>query len=953
MDRKQLLGLLGKSEDATIIELQTAYKEKLSEFQQRVSTAPTDALKTKYQQLFDELTAAHPLLIQAQNPSTPDLTSTQMADLPGAMPSYTEGGVTPANVQMGIQIGQILAGRYEIKEQIGQGGMGAVYCAFDQTRQEEVALKVLLPGLLSNDKARERFLTEAKLSSSLSHPNIVNVFDVQNDAGYYFITMELLEGQTLRSYLMAMKAARQPVSVEKALEIANSVCDGLTAAHEVTVHRDLKPENIWLTAEGKIKVMDFGIARMLRTSQLTQTSAVLGTAYYMAPEQLEGAHDVDGRADQYALAVVIYEMLSGSIPAGRFESIRKLRKEVPAGLSNAIDKALSPKREDRFASVSQFGVALKRKGTAMPSVSVGLPKGKLALAAGVLLVAVLIGTVFSQSGEFFKDLMPVSEEVIQAQQSEAIVLQGEVDDLLQRLAQRQKNISQDVKDAESDIERAKTNLRNAKKGQKKQLEHELAAIKLTLKHAEELNTLGERIIFDDHLSALKGQIKLGDVRIKEKDFVGASKILQQVKQDLKQKLQQADNAAPMLALMRQVDAIREQWRSYANQYELTKTPQYTQLKATYREAVTYSEKGELGKAKGEYSNYINSGEKIIADAKSAVNARQKVTDARQLWVDLVKKGYGKNENGIKQEKASDELLKQLQQGEFLPVVKQAEILKAEYLSLPAFSQQRLADSKKLAERKAEQARKERVRKAIAARKAKLKRYAPGLKMINIPAGSFRMGGSGAADEKPVHTVKLKALKLSQNEITFEQYDTYTNEEGKPLADDEGWGRGNRPVINVSWNDVQLYLNWLNKKLKPKKKYRLPTEAEWEYATRAGSSTKYSWGDSITCAKARYGYYVDQCGKQKSTDPVGSFSPNAFGLYDVHGNVWEWVEDCWNGSYHDAPTDGSAWVSGDCSERVRRGGSWYNNPGYLRSASRPYSTAGDRDIHIGFRVAQDK
>ena len=168
-------------------------------------------------------------------------------------------------------------------------------------------------------------------------------------------------------------------------------------------------------------------------------------------------------------------------------------------------------------------------------------------------------------------------------------------------------------------------------------------------------------------------------------------------------------------------------------------------------------------------------------------------------------------------------------------------------------------------------------------------------------------------------------------------------------DDRGWGRGGRPVIRVSWEDItEQFIPWLSKTTG--KQYRLPTEAEWEYAARAGSETKYSWGNSIGNNKAN----CDGCGSRwddSQTAPVGSFSANAFGLYDMHGNVNEWTQDCWNGSYKGAPSDSSAWLKGDCSRRVLRGGSWSYIPSKLRSANRINITTGFRYSDVGFRLAR--
>ncbi len=232
----------------------------------------------------------------------------------------------------------------------------------------------------------------------------------------------------------------------------------------------------------------------------------------------------------------------------------------------------------------------------------------------------------------------------------------------------------------------------------------------------------------------------------------------------------------------------------------------------------------------------------------------------------------------------------------------------------------------------------------------------GIKMINIPAGRFRMGdiqGVGEDDEKPVHWVDIPAFKMSETEVTFAQWDTCVAEGGcSHRPDDLGWGRGNNPVIDVSWNDItQQFIPWLNKVTG--QTYRLPTEAEWEYAARAGTTTKYPWGNKIDCSKARYGFFFDECGNQLvATGPVKSFPPNAFGLYDMHGNVWEWVQDCHNDSYKGAPDNGSAWMKGNCDLAVRRGGSLDSSAWFLRSANRLRGYRTDRDSGYGFRLAQD-
>ena len=241
-------------------------------------------------------------------------------------------------------------------------------------------------------------------------------------------------------------------------------------------------------------------------------------------------------------------------------------------------------------------------------------------------------------------------------------------------------------------------------------------------------------------------------------------------------------------------------------------------------------------------------------------------------------------------------------------------------------------------------------------------------MVAIPAGKFRMGSRGrdaSDDEKPAHRVTVPAFKLGKHEVTFVQWDAcvldggcngYSPHDGVYYADDgsgkpyygKSWGRGDRPVINVNWNDIQSFIRWLNSKTGGN--FRLPTEAEWEYAARAGTKTKYSWGNDIGSNRAN----CNDCGDNyQYTAPVGSFPANPWGLHDMHGNVWEWVQDCNNDSYKGAPRDASAWVSGNCQERVVRGGSWNNDPGDQRSAYRGQHALPDRHYEDGFRLAQDE
>jgi formylglycine-generating enzyme required for sulfatase activity len=236
-------------------------------------------------------------------------------------------------------------------------------------------------------------------------------------------------------------------------------------------------------------------------------------------------------------------------------------------------------------------------------------------------------------------------------------------------------------------------------------------------------------------------------------------------------------------------------------------------------------------------------------------------------------------------------------------------------------------------------------------------------MVVVPAGTFAMGSArpdapAEATELPQHTVTIsRPFAVSSRELTFADWDACVAAGGcngyKPS--DEG-GRGERPAINVSWDDAQAYAAWLSQVTG--KTYRLLSEAEYEYAARAGTTTEYFWGNDI----GRNNASCNGCGSpwdNKQTAQVGSFPPNKFGLHDMVGNVWEWTEDCYHASYEvdtaqgklDAPTDGSAWTEGDCRSRVVRGGSYDSNLRQLRSASRAGYFDDNRSSYIGFRVGR--
>lgn len=228
-------------------------------------------------------------------------------------------------------------------------------------------------------------------------------------------------------------------------------------------------------------------------------------------------------------------------------------------------------------------------------------------------------------------------------------------------------------------------------------------------------------------------------------------------------------------------------------------------------------------------------------------------------------------------------------------------------------------------------------------------------MLQIPAKQFFMGskplygGGTERGEQPFHAVNINTFFIAKYETTFEEYDTFANATGRALPDDAGFGRANRPVININWEDAQDYVKWLSSETG--QHYYLPSEAQWEYAAKGGSVTRYWWGNTVQKGQA----ICFACGTEwdsRSTAPVGSLKPNAFGLYDTAGNVMEWLQDCYNIDYTNAPKDGSPWLTGDCSQHSVRSGAFNKPMSMTRNTARFKLPIESRFNMLGMRVARD-
>ena len=288
-------------------------------------------------------------------------------------PDITETLETPKEE---LSTGSTFAGRYQIIEERGKGGMGKVYKALDKEINAKVALKLIKPEISADHKTIERFRNELKIARDITHKNVCRMYDLNKEEGTYFITMEYVSGEDLKSFI---KRSRQ-LALGTALTRAKQVCEGLSEAHKSgVVHRDLKPSNIMIDKEGNVRIMDFGIARSLKEKGITGEGVMIGTPEYMSPEQVEGK-EPDQRSDIYALGIILYEMVTGQVP---FEgdtpfslgmkhkseipkNPKELNTQIPDDLNQVIMRCLEKEKTKRYGNADELRAELEKVEKGIP-----------------------------------------------------------------------------------------------------------------------------------------------------------------------------------------------------------------------------------------------------------------------------------------------------------------------------------------------------------------------------------------------------------------------------------------------------------------------------------------------------------------------------------------------------------------------------------------------------------
>ena len=810
---------------------------------------------------------------------------------------------------------------YRLDAVLGAGGFGITYRAYDAHLDKFVAIKEYLPGEFaarteastvvpkSNTDAQDyhwgltRFLDEARTLARFDHPHLNKVHRFFESNGTAYMVLEYIDGETL-----ADRLSREPHLEEDALQrLLDEVLSGLAVMHEAGyVHRDIKPGNMMLREEdGSAVVLDFGAARQAVGQRSKPITSIL-TPGYAPVEQYDGKVDRVGPwTDMYALGMVAYRCISGLSDSELPDAVARMLAQTKGGttllpaveagkgrynpkLLEAIDWAMEVDEEARPQSVAAWRQALA-SGSRRKSPPRTVRKAAAQSARS---------TTPERTGMRWSSvaLTVVIVALLGAggwwgwQAYPAFFEKGDID-----------------VPGEAPQE-AQTGEKVASTGQTPPPVNE---------------AIEQPVIKEPALSSEKAEV---------------ARLL-------------ASAEANLEAQRLTSPAWNNAWGNYQRVLELVPAhPDAIQGMERVIESYmdlfgTAVEQEEFDKASGYLTRIrdlhpdslaLEEGEKRLEAAKQA-REDQLAEQDRQRIAQANEAHWAAFDTALAEENLSDAA----------GILVQVRDLNPEAPEL-AEGEMRLAEL----ERKRQEA------------EVKARQFAG--EMVSIPGGTFHMGdsrGVGEDDERPVLSVTVPTFRIGKYEVTFTQWDACVADGGceRYRPKDEGWGRGNRPAINISWDNAKSFIDWLNAKTGGN--FRLPTEAEWEYAARAGSTTMYHFGDdeSQLCRYANhadsstdYDWRNKDCsdGIDKRTADVGRYQPNKFGLYDMHGNAWEWVEDCWKDNHISSPTDGRAWASGDCSQRVIRGGSWASAPWALRSANRYGDARSYRLDDQGFRVAQD-
>jgi len=837
---------------------------------------------------------------------------------------------------------RILGGRYELTEQLGKGGMGVVHKAHDKQLDIDVAIK-LLPEFLANDSRGVEILkTEARASIKLSHPNIIKLYNFEDRPEAKFLIMEFIDGKNLQQ--IQNESPDHKLPEEQVIRYAIEASKGLDCAHaEGVIHRDIKPANIMVDSKGRVKITDFGIARVIKESQTRHTGAATsGTLLYMSPEQIRGKK-CDARSDIYSLGITLYEMLTGAVPFRSGDITHQHLSETPPALEGVSEKlgavvmkCLEKNPEDRFQTVGEVIEALggekELRTHSVPPAKAAAPRKRSVLVPLIVLLLIGGAGLFAYS-IYQKSTHTPADEPVQTRtamrDSDSTSRSGKKDVSLDRAAEETEAVDQVAVQQVVDAKVATETAREAA-GRAENLFPEMwQSGEAEYRKAVELDNRGEATL------ALEAYMNALD------EFANAEAAAAKIMSE-KQSAEAAKAAMDEVRVeAERLDASRHSpkpWQSAEmarnKGEELYRRKEYASAERSYEEATKAftDARGKSGARLDQLAKEREAKEQGTADTAKAQARRAK----KRAYDEQADRYVAESlEKALQKMKAANE---RYQDREYLA----ANNLYQEAVDL--FNQS-AADAKK---QKA-------VSSTPVSRPEQIVSPKDGAEMVLIPAGEFIMGspaGEGNDDERPAHKVHVGAFYIDRYEVTVGQYRKFILETGHrslPAWVSKYSTGDNHSVVGVSWKDAVAYAKWADK--------RLPTEAEWEKAARGSDGRRYPWGNAAPDGggyRANYNPGETTSDGFEFTSPVGSFDTgkSPYGVYNMAGNAWEWCADWYGVNQYKKGENRNPKGPDKGSDRIARGGSWRGYAGLVRSAHRGYFSPSDTNIDVGFRCVKD-
>ncbi|MCV6620287.1 MAG: bifunctional serine/threonine-protein kinase/formylglycine-generating enzyme family protein [Cellvibrionaceae bacterium] len=800
---------------------------------------------------------------------------------------------------------------FQITRKISQGGMSSVYLAIQQSIGREVALKVMSPTLAQDAHFSERFQREATIVGQLSHPNIISIYDIGKHHGLNYIAMDYLAKGSLSQKM------RNGLSGLEAVKILKQLASALAHAHHCGyVHRDIKPENILFRADDNAVLSDFGVAKAIKQNLgVTHAGTVLGTPNYMSPEQAKG-QPCDGRSDLYSLGVVFFEMLCGKLPYQAEEAVAIAIKHLTAPIPKLppqhalfqplIDELLAKNPDERIQSGEDLieRIELLETGLQTPKISYK------SLAA---------------SGEFKLGFFQRLQALVFVAWQKLTPLFSSENSQQEKLQQASRYTTAINSNQDSGVfdEHAQTHNAPSKS-------HNLAIL-LSASLFILLGFFAYQNSFTEVSAETSSLNDAAELVIDQDENDKESPADKSLNDEQKPKAQLASAEQENMAEGLAAQNVDQEPTLIPNGSleNVSKMHQAVEeLSVSDQSAVANLD--QEGKATPTPLNSEQNSE-LNTETQAAsypLTIRSTPTADRIRILNIKPKYYA----GI-----------ELVAGSYL-----VELRKANYKTLKRWV--KISD------------------KAVSRRFTLSKQYQPGEtftdtlneyssapEMVVVPSGSFSMGSKLDSNSLPIRQVIIdKSFAVSRYEISFADYQIYLDDSkvAQSAPNDQGWGKGNRPIINISWQEAVDYTQWLSKKTG--RKYRLLSEAEWEYVARANHAGSYWWPQNsrrmANCRRGCNSDFAKLFGTQ--TSPLGYYPANPFGIYDTAGNVSEWVLDCHTDHYLGAKANAEPRLIPACTERTVRGGSHGDSIEKISSHSRQGVNMETRSNKIGFRILAD-